>query len=310
MKGAAAVLLLMAAACRAAAIPESQRFPVGSALVARTIIVNGTRLRYVESGHGPPILLIHGLGASVYAWRKTIGPLADAGFHVVAFDNRGFGASAKPATGYANGDLAALVIALMDSLHFSDAVVVGHSMGGAIAGEVALRYPDRVRGLVLIDAAGYGIREPLVLRFASVPVVGAIATALRGRHGVERLLRFTYANPSRVTQSDVDQYYAPVAASDFGPAFRAVLREFNFTALRGRLGEVRAPTLVLWGAEDRLIPPGLGRAMATDLQRGAFALVPDAGHNVQEEAPDEVNRTLIAFLHQGLPRTPPNLALH
>jgi len=309
VRGAAAVLLLTAA-CRAAAIPESQRFPAGSALVARTITADGTRLRYVESGHGPPILLIHGLGASVYAWRKTIGPLADAGFHVVAFDNRGFGASAKPATGYANGELAALVVALMDSLHFADAVVVGHSMGGAIAGEVALRYPDRVRGLVLIDAAGYGIREPLVLRLASVPLVGAIATALRGRHGVERLLRFTYANPSRVTQSDVDQYYAPVAASDFGPAFRAVLREFKFTALRGRLSDVRAPTLVLWGAGDRLIPPSLGRAMATDLQRGAFVLVPDAGHNVQEEAPDEVNRTLIAFLREGLPRTPPNLALH
>lgn len=310
MRRATVGVLCAVAACRAAPIPQSQRFPAGSPFVARTITVNGTLLRYIEAGRGPPILLVHGLGASVYAWRKTIEPLAAAGFHVVAFDNRGFGASAKPTTGYANAELAALVVALMDSLHFTDAVVVGHSMGGAIAGEVALRYPDRVRGLVLIDAAGYGIREPLVLRLASVPVAGAIATALRGRHAVERLLRYTYANPSRVTQADVDQYYAPVAASEFGPAFRAVLREFDFAALRGRLHAVRAPTLVLWGADDRLISPALGRMMATDLQRGAFVLVPDAGHDLQEEAPDEVNHTLIAFLHQGLPHTPPNLAIH
>jgi pimeloyl-ACP methyl ester carboxylesterase len=272
--------------------------------------VDGTGLSYIEAGHGPPVLLLHGLGASVYSWRKTIEPLAQAGYHVVAFDNRGFGASGKPSRGYGNAVLAGLVVAVMDSLHFADAVVVGHSMGGAIAGEVALRYPDRVRGLVLIDAAGYGIRAPLVLRLASVPVIGAIATALRGRHVVERLLRFTYADPSRVTQADVDQYYAPVADPEFGPAFRAVLREFDFTALRGRLGAVRAPTLVLWGAGDRMIPATFGRAMVTDLQRGAFVLVPGAGHDLQEEASDEVNRALIAFLQQGLPKAPPNLALH
>jgi pimeloyl-ACP methyl ester carboxylesterase len=306
----ALVWLFAVAACRAAAIPESQRFPSGTPFVARTVTVDGTRLLYIEAGHGPPVMLLHGLGASVYSWRKTIEPLAIAGYHVVAFDNRGFGASGKPSAGYGNAALAALVVAVMDSLHFSDAVVVGHSMGGAIAGEVALRYPDRVRGLVLIDAAGYGIRAPLVLRLARLPFIGAIATALRGRHAVERLLRFTYAKPSRVTPADVDQYYAPVAAPDFGPAFRAVLREFNFAALRGRLGAVRAPTLVMWGADDRMIPAALGRAMATDLQRGAFVLVPDAGHDLQEEAPDEVNRTLIAFLRQGIPQAPPNLALH
>lgn len=309
MRRAAVGILWAVAACRAAAIPETERFPAGSPFVARSITVNGTLLRYIEAGRGPSIVLLHGLGASVYAWRKTMEPLASAGFRVIAFDNRGFGASAKPATGYANADLAALVVALLDSLHVTDAVLVGHSMGGAIAGEVALRYPDRVRGLVLIDAAGYGIREPMVLRLASVPLVGSIATALRGRHVVERLLRFTYAHPTRVTQADVDQYYAPVAASDFGPAFRAVLREFDFAALRGRLGAVRAPTLVLWGADDRLIPAELGRAMATDLQRGAFVLIPDAGHDLQEEAPDEVNRTLIAFLRQGLPQAPSNLAI-
>jgi pimeloyl-ACP methyl ester carboxylesterase len=304
------VWLFGVAACRAPAIPQSQRFPAGSPFVPRTITVDGTRLSYIEAGHGPPVLLLHGLGASVYSWRKTIEPLAKAGYQVVAFDNRGFGASGKPSRGYGNAVLAGLVVAVMDSLHFADAVVVGHSMGGAIAGEVALRYPDRVRGLVLIDAAGYGIRAPLVLRLASVPVIGAIATALRGRHAVERLLRFTYADPSRVTQADVDQYYAPVADPEFGPAFRAVLREFDFTALRGRLGAVRAPTLVLWGAGDRMIPATFGRAMVTDLQRGAFVLVPGAGHDLQEEASDEVNRALIAFLQQGLPKAPPNLALH
>lgn len=297
-------------ACRAAAIPDSERFPAGYPFTPQYVTVAGTRLRYIEAGHGPAVILLHGLGASVYSWRKMIGPLAADGFHVIAFDSRGFGGSGKPPGGYRNAELAALVVGVMDSLHLPEAVLVGHSMGGAIAAEAALRYPERVRGLVLLDAAGYGIREPLVLRLAGIPLVGAVATGLRGRHVVERLLRYMYANPGRVTQADVDQYYAPVAAADFGPAFRAVLREFDFAALRGRLGAVRAPTLVVWGLDDRLIPPELGRAMATDLQRGAFVLLPDAGHDIQEEAPDALLRSLVAFLREGLPHPPADLALH
>ena len=302
------LLLVAALGCRAPAIPSSQRFPAGTPFTAREVQVEGTRIRYIETGHGIPVVLLHGLGASMYAWRKNLAPIAEAGFRVIAFDNRGFGYSDEPATGYDNESYVQLTVALLDSLQIADAVLVGHSMGGAIAAQVAIEHPERVRGLVLIGSAGLGAREPIALRIASWPLVGRAAVALRGRGMTARLLKATYADPKKVTEADVDQYYAPTVQSGYGRALRSVLREFRFDALQSRLEHVAASTLVLWGEEDRLVPIGLGRAIAIGIPRAAFLSVPRAGHSVQEEAPDEVNRLVIKFLREGLPLVPRDLA--
>jgi pimeloyl-ACP methyl ester carboxylesterase len=246
----------------------------------------------------------------MYAWRKNIAALAGAGFRVIAFDNRGFGFSDQPSSGYDNAAYTRLAVALLDTLHLVDAVLVGHSMGGAIAADVAIEHPQRVRGLVLIASAGLGTREPMLFRVARWPVVGAVVTSLRSRGFTGRLLRASYADPRQVTEEDVDQYYAPVAREGSGTALRAVLRQFRFDDLRGRgrLDRIACPTLVLWGEEDRWVPVALGRALAAGIPRSALVIVPRAGHSVQEEAPDEVNRLVIKFLQEGLPRVPSDLA--
>ena len=295
-------------ACGAAAIPEAARFPAGTGFVARRVSIDGGSIRYIDSGTGPAVVFLHGLGASMYAWRKNLGPIAAAGYRVVAFDNRGFGFSDKPASGYDNASYVRLVVTLLDSLHLPDAVLVGHSMGGAIAAQVAIEHPERVRGLVLIGSAGLGAREPLVLRVGRWPLLGPLVLALRGRGVTSRLLKASYADPRKVSPADVDQYYAPVAEPDYGRALRGVLREFRFDGLADRLEHVAAPTLVLWGEQDRLIPITLGRALAAGIPHAAFLSVPRAGHSVQEEAPEEVNRLVLRFLKDGLARVPGDLA--
>lgn len=309
MKRLLPLLTCLTGGCRAPALPEIQRFPTGTPFTARYAQVDGTRIRYLEAGHGAPVIFLHGLGASMYAWRKNLPPVAAAGFRVIAFDNRGFGFSDKPAGPYDNEAYARLLIALMDSLHLPEAVLVGHSMGGAVAAEVAIEYPSRVRGLVLIGSAGLGARESVVFRVARWPLVGPVLLALRGRGLTARILRSTYADPSKVTEADVDQYYAPVAEPEYGRALRGVLRQFRLDALAGRLDRVAAPTLLLWGEEDRIVPLAFGRALATGIPRSSFLTVRRAGHSVQEEAPGEVNELLIKFLREGLPRIPTDLAL-
>ena len=304
-------LALLVGACRARPIPEAERYPAGTPFRAQYRIVDGTRLRMIDSGNGggTPVVLIHGIGASMYGWRYAVPAIVAAGYRVVAFDNRGFGFSEKPAHGYHNADYVRLVVALLDSLGISSAVLVGHSMGGAIAAEVALTHPDRVRGLVLIDAAGYGIRWPGVLKIARWPFIGAVATAFRGRWITGRILRSTFADPSRVTEAAVDQYYAPVPDANFGRALRGVLREFRFDSLGGgRLARVQTPTLILWGDTDRLMPLRDGARFARDLPRSEFVVIQRAGHDAQEESPDQVNRLLLDFLKAGLSRIPENVA--
>lgn len=309
MRRVAPFLLLWLGACRAAPIAPGARYPAGTGLEARYVTIDGTRIRYVEEGKGPPVVFLHGLGASIYTWRDVLGPVAQAGFHVVAFDNRGFGGSDKPATGYRPADYAALAAHFLDSLHLTDVVLVGHSMGGEIAALTALKAPGTVRGLVLIDAAGLGTHVPQLARIARLPLVGRLIAGLRSRKGTEEALRSAFGDPRRVTAQEVDQYYAPVAEPDFGRALAGVAREFDFSALKGRLDSVSVPTLVMWGARDRWIPVGVGQQMALSLPHAAFVLVPGAGHDVPDEDPAALLRSLIAFLQQGLPKPPPNVAM-
>ena len=301
-------LVALLGACRARPIPEAARYPAGTPLRVQYRTIDGSRLRLIDSGRGTPVVFIHGIGASLYSWRHTLPPVLAAGYRVVAFDNRGFGFSEQPAHGYHNAEYVRLVVALLDSLGIASAVLVGHSMGGEIAAEVALTHPDRVRGLVLISSAGYGIRWPGVLKIARWPFVGAIATSFRGRWITGRILRSTYADPSQVTEADVDQYYAPVTQEGFGRALRGVLREFRFDSLGGRLGQVQAPTLILWGEGDRWIPARAGVRFARELPRSELVVLARSGHNAHEETPDRVNQLLLGFLKEGLTRIPENVA--
>lgn len=296
-------------ACRASPIPESRVFPAGTNLVPKYVTVDSSRLRVLDVGRGPAVVLVHGLAASMYSWRQTIDPLVQAGYRVVAYDNRGFGFSDKPATGYSNAAYVHLLFGLLDSLGVSDAVLVGHSMGGAIVADAALARPDRVRGLVLVDAAGLGVRYPFMLRVARWPIIGPLFDHLRGRGATGGILRAIYGDPSRVTDQDVDQYYAPIALPEFGRSLRGVLREFSFEDLQGRLGTLMTPTLVMWGTRDRLIPQTIGEAMAAGLPHSALARFQAAGHALPEESPEEFNRVLLGFLKSGIPAVPANLAL-
>lgn len=295
--------------CQADPIPASQRWPAATSWRAVERAVDGTRLRLIDTGTGPAVVFVHGLAASMYSWRSFLGPVAAAGHRVVAFDGRGFGYSEKPAAGYGNQDYVRLLIALLDTLRIDEAVVVGHSMGGQIAAEAALAHPERVLGLVLIASTGAGVRYSLLTRLAGWPLIGTLGAALHSRELTARVLRGTFADPTRVTADEIDQYYAPLTEPGAGRALHRVMREFHFDALRHRLRSIRAPTLLIWGANDRVVPPSLGRQMSLELPRGALVMVRDAGHSLPDERPDAVLEPLLAFLRTGLPIPPPDLAL-
>jgi len=142
-----------------------------------------------------------------------------------------------------------------------------------------------------------------------VAVLGRFALAFRGRGFTGRLLRATYFDPGKVTEADVDQYYAPVAQPEYGRALLGVLRQFRFAALEGRLDRIAAPTLVLMGGGGPVGAHWPRPRPCRGITRSAFVSVPRAGHSVQEESPEDVNHLVIRFLKDGLPRVPADLAL-
>lgn len=259
--------------------------------------VDGVRLHYVEAGQGAPVVLIHGLGASTYSFRYTIPELAQR-YRVVAFDLKGFGYSARPASGdYSLTAHAKLIAAAMRALGIERAAVVGHSLGGAIALRLASLCPERVDRLVLVDAAtDRALQRGRSLAWLARPFAPIIALATLHRQRFRRFaLRAAVHDPAHITPEVVEGYFRPSRMKGHARAFaRLMAHRRRDTPVD--LASVRAPTLVLWGEHDRWLPPSLGEELARALPNARLEVVPAAGHLPLEEQPGYSNRALLAFL--------------
>ena len=270
--------------------------------------VNGTELAYRIAGpaEGPAISMIHGYTGNTRNWALTIRPLTAAGWRTLTADNPGHGDSAAPEdlSAYTMENMADAQHGLARSLGFAPAVVAGHSMGGAIAEEYAIRHPEAVRALVLVDSAGGGPRE--VPGWAEQRAMMAKGHAYAREHGLEAFWEYQVANGLRPGFSDLTPEMQALAKSEF---LRTSLRGYlecgaQLGARRHTLedlAKLTIPTLVIRGENEG---PGLVQ-VADDLARvipGArLEVIPGAGHSPQFEAPERFNAVLLDFL-ASLPR--------
>lgn len=281
----------------------------------RFVELDGTRTYLEASGpsDGPAVVLVHGFGGSTYSWRFTRPALAAAGFRVLALDLRGFGLAAKTwDADHGHAAQARLVLAAMDREGIRQAVLVGHSMGGNVVAHAAFAAPDRVRALVLVDAAlvGPGPRAgggmaaagsgpaAALLGVPSLRRAAQVAVRLALGSAAERILRSAYADPAFPTDADVAAYGAAQRLADWDLALLAIVRDAGRNVLPApvaSLGE-RRPVLVAWGERDPWIPLATGEALRDAIPGAAWLPVPDAGHLPMEESRAAFEAGLLAFL--------------
>lgn len=275
------------------------------------IDVDGVRMHYVEVGEGEPLLLVHGLGASTFSFRYVIPELAPR-FRVVAVDLKGSGYSARPATSdYSLTAQADLLRRFMDRLQIERAAVVGHSMGGAVAMRLALRYPERVSRLVLVDSAGdHELERGRTLARVVRPffAIGVVFTLQR--RWFRRLSRRSAVHdPAQVTPEALEGYFRPTRIKGHARALA------SFTVDRARdeplaLERIAQPTLVMWGEHDRWLPPRRGDELARRIPNARLLIIRGAGHLPLEEQPDVCNLALLEFLapQSAVEASPPSVA--
>lgn len=270
----------------------------------RSIELDGARVSYVELGSDEPaVLFVHGLGAQWRVWLENL-PAVATRSRAVAVDLPGFGGS-EPGQGTVSiRRYAELLDRFCERVGLGAVVVVGNSMGGFVAAELALIAPQRVKGLVLVDAAGM-VPSRTELRRA-IPIlrgmilVGArmsaaarpIAARPRLRHAA---LRMIMHDPRRVAPDLT--YWALLAPP--GPATKAALAaSFSYLTHEwgAQLREVRCPTLILWGEGDALIPVRHADEYARKIPGARVVTFPSAGHLPMVERPDLFNRVLLEFL--------------
>jgi len=304
---ALALLGSIASAAAASALlwPERPAGPTGAwladaGLTARFDSIAGLRIRYVRAGTGPTVLLIHGLGSSIYTWKEII-PVLARDHDVVALDLPGFGRSDQPP------DLSiavypATILGLLDRLGIARASLVGHSLGGAVATIVAARHPAGVDRLVLLDAAGFSLGpsdRPWLLRLLASDVGRVLTRLPRRRFFVTLGLRQVFYDDRKVTADRVDEYLAPVERPGATEALRSLLSGLGagaFMPFEDAAKQVRAPTLVVWGQEDEWIPAHDADRFVTAIPGARKVLLGACGHMPQEELPAQVSRLLSEFL--------------
>ena len=271
---------------------------------SRYMTIDGYRLHLLEAGVGPAVLLLHGFAGSAEDWRPTGELLARAGYRALAVDGLGFGRSAKPGDAPYSLELATRLYAgLLDALGLGGAHVVAHSMGGKYALALALLQPARVASLTLVASDGFAEASPLT-RAGGWPLVGGALLWLSSRPAVVRLTfgAAFYAPERYLDAALLARAQAALAGPDNRRALTALSRRYDATDLRrtglsARLGELQAPTLFVWGEQDRVFPLATsGRAALAALPQAQLATLPRCGHFPQIEAPRAFCGLLLGFL--------------
>ncbi len=240
-------------------------------------------LFYTVNGRGgPALILIHGAGGNHLHWPAALRRLPGA--TVYAVDLPGHGRSAGAGRERIE-DYAADIVRFMDAVGVPRGVLVGHSMGGAIAQMTALVAPERVAGLVLVGTGARLRVAPVILEGILQDALGTVALITDWAWGPE-------ADPAMVARGRqmMARVDPQVVWGDFAACDRFDIRE--------RVGEITAPTLVITGAEDRMTPPKFGQWLAERIPGARFVLVEGAGHMVMLEKPDQVANAVQEFVAQ------------
>ena len=265
-------------------------------------LVNGITIDYTITGEGPPVLLICGTGQPADLWFAQVADLAAAGHRVITFDNRGCGRSAAPPAPYQVADMAADTAALIEHLRLGPCDVVGYSLGGYIAQQLAVTRPGLVRRLVLIAGAGAAPAYALARAQAAVDLARVLDPLPPSVDVADLLLSL---HPMTQLQDDDDAVKMTISLIEAaGPwtnpgrlgQYQADLAWLQDSSHLDRLRHITSPCLAMAFDHDCWFPPRVVRDAANRIPRCRYVELPDLGHGAPLLAADQVDPILAEFL--------------
>jgi 4,5:9,10-diseco-3-hydroxy-5,9,17-trioxoandrosta-1(10),2-diene-4-oate hydrolase len=262
---------------------------------------DGLRLHYLEAGEGEPVVFIHGSGpgASGHSNFKQNYPVfAKFGFRAIVPDLPGYGRSDKPETQYTLDFFVNALTGLLDALDIQRCVLVGNSLGGAIAIKMALDAPKRVSRLVLMAPGGLMEKEQYYLQMEGIQKMGAAFAngELNDAAGMRRLLSLQLFDASLISDETVNERVEVVQQQP-----RCVLSTMQVPNMATRLSELACPILGFWGMNDKFCPSSGAQTMLEACRNIRFVMLSECGHWVMVEHRELFNRTCLDFLAEGRP---------
>ena len=272
---------------------------------SRYLTVDGIRIHYVVAGEGRPVILIHGLGASVVTWRNNFAALSQY-YRVYAIDLPGHGDSSKPDIEYAPDTIVECIGKLVNELGIVRPAIIGNSVGGALAMMIAFRFPDLVSGLVLVGSAGLGREISLYIRLLSVPLLGTILESSK-IGGPKLMLVNVFHDRSLATDELAEELYR---SRRMPGAKEAVLRVIRNTVSIGgvrqhfvftdSLKRLKVPVMVVWGAQDKIFPAEHAYRVSEAIEGAWVEVFDECGHWPHMEKADAFNSLVLRFLSEAV----------
>ncbi|HWA91614.1 MAG TPA: alpha/beta hydrolase [Rhizomicrobium sp.] len=304
-----AILVLVAAAVGAFfyfSTPDIPRAALeakyASSLSHDVTLPGGARAHYRERGpvNAPALLLLHGSNASLLTWEPWSKALSDR-FHVVSVDLPGHGLTgAVPGDDYSLQGMSRFVGAFADKLGLKQFALAGNSMGGAVAARFAEEHPDRVTRLILVDAGGLPFKSgegtPLAFRLARIPVLNRILLHVTPRSLVVEGLNKAIVHKEIITDAMIDSYWDFARMEGTRRATMLRFQDAWDTYVRDHTAALKMPVLILWGAEDALIPVAVAHDWSKAVPGAKLIVYPKTGHIPMEEVADRSAGDVRAFL--------------
>ncbi len=253
----------------------------------RSTQVFGQTIKYYDVGSGPPLLLVHGIGGDADEWAFCFEPLRQS-YRVIALDLLGFGRSDKPLIDYTIAGFVEVVEGFLRALKIERAVVLGESLGGWIASAFALKFPERVEKLILVDAAGvWG-------DIAGLPIDVRVST----RAHLREVFHLLFYDKRLATDLLIDLAYQLHLERGDGHTIDSVLRnqQGGRERLDDAIGQLSVPTLIVWGEQDEMMPLSVGRNLHRLIPGSKLEVIPQCGHLPALEKPGEFAGRVLEFL--------------
>ena len=264
----------------------------------QTIDIDGLKVHYKETGlqDAPALLLLHGFGSSLQAWDDWSVKL-EKEYRVIRLDLPGFGLTgASPDHDYSEEKDLAILTRFADKLGLDKFSVIGHSMGGKMAWSLAAAQPDRVRALVLMAPDGFPEIKDIGTKPYEVPAIMGLIKYVLPKYLVRKSIEPAFAEADALNDALVNRYFDMLRAPGVRGAILERSNQTIYTDPVPRLKAIKAPTLLIWGEQDQMIPSNNAQSYANVLSNSTTVLVPKLGHLLQEEQPEKGLTAVMQFL--------------
>lgn len=283
--------------------PVGELIPLYTNPHSRFMPVLGMRVHYRDQGiqsDSVPLILLHGMSSSLHTWDSVVLALKSAR-RVISLDLPGFGLTGPSPEGTYNFDYYSKFIdSFTNRLQLGRFILVGNSMGGAIAWNYALHNPQALAKLILIDAAGYPKKDEsgsLGFKIASTPVINNLLLYVTPKALVRKSLESVYYDQTRVTDAQVERFHdVAIREGNRRAALHIFKGSFATSVNKGQINQVKTPTLILWGEEDKLISVANVNRFQQDIEGSRAEIYPKVGHVPMEEVPGKVAASILAFV--------------